>query len=238
MILMSTYAYRGGELDLFARARNWKAYVRSKLAQFLVGDVLEVGAGIGATTQWLCDGRQRHWTALEPDPRQAARIVERIAQQPFAAPVDVVVGMIADLETQRVFDAILYIDVLEHIEADAEELRRATGHLKPDGVLVVLAPAYQWLYSAFDRAIGHYRRYTARTLAMAAPDTLSLETLLYLDAVGLLVSLGNRLFLRRSLPNAAQIWVWDRVCVPCSRRVDALLGYRVGKTVLGVWRKS
>src|SRR6187200_2180852 len=68
------YSYVGQELDLFARAANWKAYFRSVLAPFIRGDVLEVGAGIGQTTRHLCDGRQRSWTCLEPDPALAERL--------------------------------------------------------------------------------------------------------------------------------------------------------------------
>ena len=75
-----TYEYVGGELDLFARAVNWKRYFRSELAPFIRGDVLEVGAGIGEPTRHLGDGRQRTWLCLEPDPRLAGRLRELLKQ--------------------------------------------------------------------------------------------------------------------------------------------------------------
>ena len=59
----------------------------------------------------------------------------------------------------------------------------------------------------------------------------------YLDAVGLLASLCNRLLLRQQMPTSRQIQVWDRFLVPLSRWVDPLLGYRLGKSIVGVWRK-
>ena len=43
------YSYVGSELELFADAVHWKRYFRSAFADRLVGDVLEVGAGIGET---------------------------------------------------------------------------------------------------------------------------------------------------------------------------------------------
>jgi 16S rRNA A1518/A1519 N6-dimethyltransferase RsmA/KsgA/DIM1 with predicted DNA glycosylase/AP lyase activity len=67
-------AYLGGELDLFALATNWKAYVKAEIGEYLKGIVLEVGAGIGGTTVALHDGTARRWVCLEPDPQQAGRL--------------------------------------------------------------------------------------------------------------------------------------------------------------------
>ena len=44
------HSYIGGELDLFALATNWKGYIKKEVSGYTTGDVLEVGAGIGATT--------------------------------------------------------------------------------------------------------------------------------------------------------------------------------------------
>ena len=57
--LAHSYSYVGNELELFAEAVHWKRYFRSAIADRLVGDVLEVGAGIGETARHLLDGRQR-----------------------------------------------------------------------------------------------------------------------------------------------------------------------------------
>jgi len=234
---MTPYEYPGGELELLARATTWRAYVRSHIAPYLVGEVLEVGAGIGMMTRLLADGRQQHWTALEPEARQAEQITRTLASRPPPASVDVVVCTVADLDRSHAYNTVLYIDVLEHIKNDGAELRRTTDLLSNGGKLIILAPAHQWLYTPFDRAIGHFRRYNTRDLTTVVPSELTCERLVYLDAVGLLASLGNRCLLKRSMPTARQIWLWDRLLVPLSRKLDPLLAYRVGKSVLGVWRK-
>jgi hypothetical protein len=36
-------------LDTFSHARNWKSYWISTLRSYIAGDVLEVGAGLGAS---------------------------------------------------------------------------------------------------------------------------------------------------------------------------------------------
>jgi hypothetical protein len=64
---------------------------------------------------------------------------------------------------------------------------------------------------------------------------LSCKKLIYLDTVGLAASTANRLFLKSAMPSNSQIQTWDRLMVPLSRGIDPLLGYRVGKSVLGIW---
>ena len=62
------------------------------------------------------------------------------------------------------------------------------------------------------------------------------ERLAYLDSLSLVVFGLNRLFLKQSMPKLRQVKLWDRIFVPLSRILDPLLRYRVGKTVLAVWR--
>jgi SAM-dependent methyltransferase len=228
-------AYVGGELELFAKARRWKAYFAGVLRPFVGGRVLEVGAGIGANTPFLWNDRVAAWTSLEPDGALARRI-----QLPIAAPGEcrVITGTIAQLDAAERFDAILYIDVLEHIADDAAELARARGHLAPGGHLIVLAPAHQFLFSPFDRAIGHYRRYDRANLLAVAPPQSALALCAMLDSAGFFASLANRAVLSQAAPTARQIALWDRLLVPLSRRLDPLLWHRFGKTTVAVWRAA
>jgi len=99
----------------------------------------------------------------------------------------------------------------------------------------VLAPAHAFLYTPFDCAIGHFRRYTTGTLRAIAPAGLRERKLVYLDSFGALALLGNRLLLRSALPTERQILTWDRFLVPGSRWLDPLLRHKAGKSVLGVW---
>lgn len=234
----SEYQYIGNELDVFSHAVNWKSYFKSHISAYITGDVLEVGAGIGTTTHILCDGSQRSWTCLEPDPSLVERLKHRADDKPFALPVEIVTGTLEDLDPALRFDTLLYIDVLEHIENDKEELARAAARLKPGGTLVVLCPAHQALYTTFDRVIGHYRRYNKAMFRAAAPSNMVQEKLIYLDSVGLMLSAANRLLLRSGSPTIGQIKLWDRIFVRGSRLLDPLLAYSVGKSIVGIWRKA
>ena len=235
---MTDFKYVGSELDLFSKAVNWKSYLRKEIQPFLGSRVLEVGSGIGGTTQVLCDGTQEQWVCLEPDADLAEKTQSGIRSGSIPRCCRVQVGDVNDMDTASEFDAILYIDVLEHIERDLEELHRAARLLAPEGRLIILSPAHQFLYSPFDEAVGHHRRYTAKTYMKAAPTSLRLTRIRYLDSVGLLASLSIRLFFRSSLPTHRQIRVWDRMMVPVSRLIDPVLFYRVGKTILGIWERN
>lgn len=71
---------------------------------------------------------------------------------------------IAAAPFRRAFDALLLLDVLEHFDDDRGALVSAAQALAPDGLLIVTVPAMPSLWSGYDAACGHFRRYTRRSL--------------------------------------------------------------------------
>jgi SAM-dependent methyltransferase len=234
---MTQFSYIGSELDVFAVASNWKAYYRRLIEDYIGQDVLEVGAGVGATTRTLCRGERSRWVCLEPDPALAGRISHLVEDRQLPGYCEVRVGMVDDLEPGERFDTALYIDVLEHIERDREEAEKVARRLKSGGHLVVLSPAHPHLFTAFDARIGHYRRYTRDSLSAVIPENLVCRDLFYLDSVGAIASLCNRYILKSGTPTREQILFWDRVMIPMSRFLDPLFRYKIGKSIIGLWQK-
>lgn len=230
--------YIGSELEIFAKAEKWKSYFSRFISPYLGADVLEVGAGLGATTEVLCKGEHHRWLCLEPDGTLLAEIDEKVAAGSLPVFCRSQKGSINDLNESARFDTILYIDVLEHIEKDAQELARANKHLRAGGKLIVLSPAYEKLYSPFDKEIGHFRRYDKKSLAALTPSKSKIDKMIYLDALGVLLSFANRLLLRQHTPTDRQIQFWDKRIIPLSRFLDPLVGYRAGRSVLGIWEKT
>jgi len=231
---MGDFHYVGSELDLFAEARNWKAYLSLRIGSFLSGDVLEVGAGIGSNTELMCRQTDGRWVCLEPDPAMASQLEESVRG---SSRLRAVCGTVQALPGQESFDTIVYIDVLEHIEDDAAEMREAARRLRPKGRIIVLSPAHSWLFTPFDASIGHFRRYDRSSLKRVSPPGLMLEQMFYLDSCGIAASAANQLFMKQSMPTRSQIGVWDRWIVPVSQVVDPVLGYAVGKSIVGIWRR-
>jgi 2-polyprenyl-3-methyl-5-hydroxy-6-metoxy-1,4-benzoquinol methylase len=235
---MTQFAYIGSELDLFSHATHWKAYWSQRLRSTVGEQVLDVGAGIGSTIRTLHTPKQKRWVALEPDSNLTARLTQDIENGSLPASVEVVTGTLDSLPAGRAFDTILYIDVLEHIEDDRAELIKAERFLSEGGAIVVLSPAHNFFFTPFDTAIGHFRRYDRKSLRAAIPPSLHAESIVYLDSVGMLASLGNKLLLKSAHPTTAQIALWDSWMVPVSRLIDPLTGFNLGKTIVAVLRRA
>ncbi len=228
----------GSLLDTFSVATTWKAYFVGHISPFIKGRVLEVGAGIGTTTAMLCEGRRyESWSCLEPDAELLRQLSARRAAGNLPEYCEPVSGTLSDLPNGTTFDTVLYIDVLEHIEDDRGELAAAAKFVAPEGHLMVVSPSHNWLYTSFDFAVGHFRRYNRKMLRTVAPTDLVPAKLFYLDSVGLFASLANKLVLHQVEPTRKQLMVWDRVLVPLSKLFDPLLGYNFGKQIIAIWKR-
>jgi 2-polyprenyl-3-methyl-5-hydroxy-6-metoxy-1,4-benzoquinol methylase len=197
--------------------------------------VAEVGAGIGSNTRTVDPGGTGRWVCLEPD-RQLVSQLEENLKQSGERRYETVCGTLQALGDQQ-FDTIIYIDVLEHIEEDEEELKVAADHLRLGGHLIVLSPAHQCLFTSFDAAIGHFRRYNSSMLRRISPVNVRLRKMRYLDSVGLLASTANLLFLRQAMPTQKQLQFWDQCIVPISLILDRVFFYSIGKTIIAIWEK-
>ena len=229
--------YQSPDFQLFAEANNWKRYWSDNISAYIKGRVVEIGAGLGVSTEYMVKPGCPEWICLEPDPSFAAHLARRIDQGEWPRCCSAKCGVLTDLAANVMADTILYIDVLEHIEDDEGEMRAAASHLNREGHVIVLSPAFNFLYSQFDRAVGHHRRYNKADIERLTPPDLALKTVFCLDSIFFFASLANRLLLKSSMPTSAQIAVWDRVLVPLSRYTDGLFGSMFGKTIVAVWRK-
>jgi len=165
------------ELSLFDEASNWKSYWASIAAPYVRGQVLEVGAGTGGSIPLLA-ANASDWLCLEPDPPLGAQLREKIAAGALPPQCRLELSTLQGLAPGVEFDAILYADVMEHVRDDEAEARLAADRLAPGGALIILAPAHQFPFSPFDKAVDHYRRYSKRSLSAIVPNQLELLTLI------------------------------------------------------------
>lgn len=231
--------YNGKELELFAYAHNWKNYWSKKIRPFIGDRTLEIGAGIGTNTKFFLRSNEhiKKWVCLEPD-FSLARQIEPNIDKSQRSKVSIFTKTLSEFKSEDKFDTILYIDVLEHIERDKAEIELAKEFLIAGGYLIILVPAHNYLYSEFDKSIGHFRRYDKKMMRSVFNKRLKEEQLMYLDAVGMTSSLVNKVFLKQPYPTLNQIKFWDKVIVKISKWIDPLFGFRIGKSLLGVWSKN
>jgi 2-polyprenyl-3-methyl-5-hydroxy-6-metoxy-1,4-benzoquinol methylase len=233
--MQNYYKYPGQELTLFENAVNWKKYFASHIAPVLKGKVLEVGAGIGGTTSSLNNNSSLEWYLYEPDEEMRQKLRSAIINGELPANSSILEEFPSP--TGEKFDAIIYIDVLEHITQDGQELKKAAEHLLPGGHLVVLSPAFQFLYSPFDMAVGHYRRYNRKEILALTPSSMAAKKIVYLDSAGFFASLMNKLLLKQKYPTKKQISLWDNWMIPVSKITDHIFFHSFGKSILGIWEK-
>lgn len=237
-IMGESIKYPGQELKLFEKATNWKKYFSQLIQPYIHGKVLECGAGIGATAKILNNGINNEWILLEPDKEMAELLRSKISQNELPSNCKVIEGTISTFENKSLFDTILYIDVLEHIQNDKAEIEMAASRLNQGGYLIILSPAFQLLYSKFDNAIGHFRRYTRKELISLFPVSLKQTLLRYLDSSGFFLSFTNKVFLKQKYPTEKQVQIWDKLIVPVSKISDRVFNYSFGKSILGIWQKK
>ena len=125
--------------------------------------VVDVGCGTGFVLERLAG--QFDVTGLEPDPSVRARAHASIASR-------ILPGATNDLSAVQGmrFDAVLLLDVLEHLDDDDAALRGLHPVLAPGGLLLVMVPANPRLWSTHDELNEHRRRYTAGGLRRILAD--------------------------------------------------------------------
>jgi hypothetical protein len=228
--------YIGNELELFKFAHNWKKYFCSYIIPYLKGNIIEIGAGIGATTKFLNKSSSiKNWYCYEPD----ITLLDQIKVQINSKNLPLNTACVSDASTLDYINVntIIYVDVLEHIENDEIELINLYKKMQKDAYLIILVPAFNFLFNEFDLSIGHYRRYNKKSLKLILPKEFKILRFQYLDSLGFFMSLANRLIFNEKHPKLYQIKFWDKVLIPISKVLDKLLFFSFGKSLLLIVKK-
>jgi SAM-dependent methyltransferase len=157
--------------------------------RYLGRKILEVGAGSGRLTDLVLSKVDHdEFVILEPSDH-----FFRMLQNHFArnASVRVIQSTTSDVveEYRGHFDTVFSVHVMEHVADDHAFVRECLEMVQPDGRVVILVPALQFLYSDLDRNIGHYRRYDKKLIRSLIADLdVRVEKLQYNNFLGVLAS--------------------------------------------------
>ncbi len=125
------------------------------------------------------------------------------------------------LQEQSV-DAVLMLDVLEHLPNPVEVMKHASQVLKSNGAIIFTVPCYQWLYGEWDKKLGHFRRYTRKMMRKQVADAnLKVEWLNHWNAFTLPAAVAVR-GIQKLLPSKNQKPNFPRVSNMMNR---TLLGF-------------
>ncbi|NJL36495.1 MAG: class I SAM-dependent methyltransferase [Leptolyngbyaceae cyanobacterium SM1_4_3] len=182
-----------------AESENWLKRGRRSLLHSLLREanqtarstkplnILEVGAGVGQNIPTLQEFGQVEVVEVSDIGLAALKDIPNI-NQIYSTPIP--------FNLNKTYDIICALDVVEHIEDDKTAVQWLVDRLKPDGYLITTVPAYQWLFSDHDIALGHYRRYTQRTFNRILPSELTVLKSGYFNSVLFLLAAAIRLFKR------------------------------------------
>ena len=178
-------AVGGRTLEVFTGTPRLNAWLFSKLAPHISGDVLEIGSGIGNLSRFIVE-RARSVVLSDMEAHYLDALSKTFSGDPrvSVATYDLD-GEPSSVIASRRFDAIVAVNVIEHIRDDHALVRRLAALLKPGGKLVIYVPACPFAYGSLDRALGHYRRYTPQSLrTLLSPDATGNELLLIIGQQG------------------------------------------------------
>jgi SAM-dependent methyltransferase len=222
------------EFAALHEARNYRRALLYEFSKFLTGRVLEVGAGIGQITgELLKTASVSRLVSLEPDPHFFSKL--RAAHPGHEA----IQGTVDDLPPGGTWNAILNINVLEHIKDDRREL--ANYHrllLAQRGHLCLFVPARPEIFAPIDRDFGHFRRYTRpelkEKLAAAGFEVLKLR---YYNLAGYFAWWLNFCALKKRGFNPGAVRFFDRAIFPLVHSFEShLCAPPVGQSLLAIAR--
>ncbi len=216
------------------KATNYNQWTFELFCDYIRGDVLEVGCGVGSFTK-LMDDHGNFDSLYSIDISQPA--IDFIKTKKFKNKIKI--ECIDLINAEGSYDFILCMNVMEHVEDDKNFFRKLTGLLKKNGVLFLLVPSHMFLYSNFDKAAGHFKRYAKKDMNSSdLPAEIKLIDQYYFNMIGALGYWAVYKALKSGNINdtEGEIGMFDKYIVPFSKK---LLPLKVpfGISLISIYKK-
>ena len=223
--------YPGRDLEAMGFAGNYYEWLLDEIRPFIGDLTAEVGAGQGNFSRFLLRTDLKRLVAFEPSENMFAILQEKFQDDTRLRPVNSCFDNDQEVESGP-FDSIVYINVLEHIEDDAGELVAVYNQLKPNGYMILLVPALSFLYSAYDRQLGHYRRYQKSELIRKTRSAgFKVVKAGYIDFLGIIPWYVAFTLMKKSM-SGVSVRLYDRLCIPAVRFIEQIVKPPIGKNLL------
>lgn len=234
--MATAFEYSGTELDALAGAVNYYSLLSRRFAPYARGRVVEVGAGVGTFAEYLLRiPAVTELVLVEPADNNFPTLRERFAGNPRVRTVH---GYLEQLDAGTAADALVAVNVMEHVEDDRAFLEHAGGVLRPGGHLLLFVPAVPQIYGTLDAAFEHFRRYTRGGLDARLRETgLDVLDLRYTNLPGVLGWALMGKVLRRRTISPASVETYDRWVMPVVSRVEEFWRPPIGQSLLAIARR-
>jgi 2-polyprenyl-3-methyl-5-hydroxy-6-metoxy-1,4-benzoquinol methylase len=227
------FQYSGSELDALAEAKNYYAWVMKQFDPFLGPTVIEAGAGIGTFSDFLISSpKVKKLIAIEPATNTFPHLEERFREDER---VETRKGYLTDHYKTLSANAVVAVNVLEHVEDHQEFLTEAHAAVVPGGALLLFVPALPGIYGSLDKAFEHHRRYTRRTLreviekAGWKPRRIS-----YMNMPGIAAWFMAGRVMKKTNIAPSETKAYDRLVVPILSKVESLIEAPIGSNLVAI----
>jgi len=231
------FNYSGAELDSLAEARNYYNWVLSQFEPYLGETVVEVGAGIGTFSDFLLKSpKVRKLSAIEPGENTYPHLAKRFAGN---AKVSTRSGYLSEYYRDLNANAVVAVNVLEHVKEDQAFLREAFEGTVSGGHLLIFVPALPAIFGTLDEAFEHHRRYTKHTLrSVITKAGWSPTRISYMNLPGIAAWFMAGRILKKSVINPQDAKAYDRLVVPWLSRLESAVPPPIGSNLIAVARKD
>jgi SAM-dependent methyltransferase len=236
------HGYAGKELESMSFAVNYHRWILSIFEPYLGARVVEVGAGTGFFSELLLERRLESLSLVEPSTAMYQRLCRRMEElkPPITVKTynDVFPSVAEQIRSVQRPDAIIYVNVLEHIPDDVHELNVIHRVMDTAGRLFMFVPALSWLHGSMDQQLGHLRRYTRTELEQkcgAAGFRIIVSR--YFDVLGVLPWWIKYRLMRSNHMEPGQVRFYDRRVVPVARMFESSVAPPIGKNLLLIGEK-
>ena len=225
------------DLEIMSRARNYTEWIFDKYENCIGKRVVEIGAGIGNFTGKFID--KELVIAVDNYKPCIDYIKNRFADNNNIVPFEESIDSPSILNLSRYIpDTIVCINVLEHVEDDIAALDNMFSILTEGGKLILLVPAFQFMYGTIDRLVGHYRRYSKRDIETKLVTAgFYVKSISYMNCIAPFGWFLNNRILKKQEESLSQVIFYDRFVVPWLRKVEQIFIPPFGLSLVVVGEK-
>jgi 2-polyprenyl-3-methyl-5-hydroxy-6-metoxy-1,4-benzoquinol methylase len=159
----------GGEtLDVISEADNFNKWMFKTVDKNTSGEILEIGSGIGNISGFFVDNN-RHISVSDMRDEYCTVLREKFTGKNNFKSVYQIDIIDPDFDKKHSglfgkFNSVFALNIIEHVEKDDLAIKNCLKLLSSGGQLLILVPAFNWLFNSFDVELGHYRRYNKKQL--------------------------------------------------------------------------